>query len=43
MHTIERKAQGEREERCKDKIILRHIIKEETKKQVEKPLCDPPS
>ena len=37
------KVQGVREERCKDKIILKCVIKEETKKLDEKPLYDPPS
>ena len=34
---------GVREERCKYKITLRHVIKEEIEELGEKPLHDPPS
>ena len=37
------KAQRVREERCKDKIIPRHVIEEEIEVLTEKPLHGPPS
>ena len=40
LSTIKEKLKS-REERCKHKIAMRHVIKEETEELGEKPLCDP--